>query len=300
MPASASTRPRLDELEAFLAVAERQSFSVAAQDLRLTKATVSKRVGALERRVGVRLFHRTTRSVRLSEAGESFRTRCSHVLDELEDAESQLGALAGQFLGRLRVSAPVSLGQAYLARVVASFVKTHPRVEVDFSLEDRMVDVVAERYDLAIRVGALRDSALGARKLRESRFLVVASPAYLKAHGTPREPSALVSHDCLLYSYQSALDTWTFHGAKPLAVRVRGRYRSNHGDVLAQAAVEGLGLALLPDFIARPYLDAGKLRVVLDAHCRATAPIHAVFPSLGARAAKVEAFVDAVAAALGA
>ncbi|MDX2019929.1 MAG: LysR family transcriptional regulator [Deltaproteobacteria bacterium] len=300
MPRASRPRLPLPALHAFVTLADLIAgggggFSATANQLGLTKATISKRIAELEATLGARLLHRTTRSVRLSEAGEAFYQRCAKILEAVEEAQAEVGALSGQVIGRLRFSTPVSLGQAYLLAPVTAFAAANPKLELDWDLDDRMVDVVTDGYDVAIRVGQLPDSSLVARKLFDSRFVVVASPAYLKAHGTPRVPADLERHECLRYRYQQAPDVWAFSGPKPVSVRVKGRFRANHGDVLKEAAVAGLGIAMLPDFVVFTAVKAGLLQVVLDRNCRSTIPVSAVFPSSGARAAKVDTFVHMLA-----
>ncbi|MEZ4382181.1 MAG: LysR family transcriptional regulator [Nannocystaceae bacterium] len=283
-------------VEAFVRVVDRGSFSAAAADLGVAKSTVSKRIAALEERLGARLLYRTTRSVRPTEVGATYYERCLAVLAAAEEAERAVTRMQQVPRGRLRVSAPMSFGQRYLAPVVAEFMRDFPEVEVDLDLSDRMVDVIAEGFDVAIRVAALPDSSLIARRLAGSRRLVVGAPSYFRARGRPASPAALAEHDCLLYAYQASGDTWHFDGpGGAQAVRVAGRLRANNGDVLAVAACAGLGLALLPDFIVEPELRAGRLEPTLPEHCRAETALYAVYPHARHLVPKVRAFVDRLA-----
>ncbi len=288
-------------MAAFVRVVERGSFSAAARELHLAKSTVSKRIAALEERLGARLLQRTTRTVRLTEVGAAYYDRCLAVLEAAAEAERAVTRMQGTPRGRLRVSAPMSFGQRYLASSIASFLQEHPEVEVDLDLSDRMVDVIGEGFDVAIRVGELRDSSLIARRLAPSRSLVVGSPAYFHRRGRPQSPEGLREHECLLYAYQASGDTWHFRGpGGASAVRVRGRLRANNGDVLSLAAQSGLGLALLPDFIVDAELRTGRLEPALAEHCRAEAVLHAVYPHARHLMPKVRAFVDRLAADFGA
>ncbi len=290
----------LTAIAAFVRVVELGSFSAAARELSLAKSTVSKRIAALEGRLGALLLHRTTRTLRMTEVGAAYFDRCLAVLAAAEEAERAVTRMQGVPRGRLRVSAPMSFGQRYLASSVARFLQDHPEVEVDLDLSDRMVDVVGEGFDVAIRVGALRDSSLIARRLAPSRSLVVGSPAYFHGRGRPRSPEELREHACLLYAYQASGDTWHFRGPSgPTAVRVQGRLRANNGDVLALAAQAGLGLALLPDFIVDADLRTGRLEPALAEFCRSEAVLHAVYPHARHLMPKVRAFVDLLAADFG-
>ena len=286
----------LTDLQTFVAVAELSSFSQAARELGLAKSTVSERVRALERALGAALLRRSTRRVSLTEAGEALLDRGRMIVAIAEEAEAELTTATQSAVGRLRVSAPTSFGLRFLTGVVAELASQHPRLSIDFQLEDRTVDLVAERFDLALRIGRLPDSALVAKRVGVSRRLVVASPKYLEEKGKPRDPSALRNHECILYTHQQPLDTWIFDRSDGTEERVRvsGRLHSNHGDAIAELAVADAGLAWLPDFIVEPWIDNGALVPLLQERCIAEMPIHVVFAPRPQRTVKEELVVEAL------
>jgi len=290
---------QLNAMRAFVAVAETGHFATASERLGLSRAMASRLVMDLEARLGVRLLNRTTRRVGLTGPGAAYLDRCREILAALEEAESEISSAASEPIGRLRVTAPVSFGVSHVAPRIAAFAARHPRVSVDLSLNDRLVDIVEEGYDLAIRIGRLSDSSLIARRIGETRMVVCAAPAYLAARGRPATPPELTRHDCLLYSYASAGDVWTFEGPRGAeSVRVSGRVLCNNGDAMCRMAAEGLGLVAQPDFIAAPHLRAGTLEQVLSGHpCPATG-VYAVQASARHAPLKLRLFVDFLAAAL--
>jgi DNA-binding transcriptional LysR family regulator len=197
------------------------------------------------------------------------------------------------------VSVPLSFGLRFLTGVVADLMLLHPRLEIDYQLEDREVDLVGERFDVAIRIGRLEDSSVVARRIGQSRRVVVASGAYLARRGRPATPEELAGHECIRYTHQRPPDQWTFTGEDgPRRVRVSGRLESNNGDALADAAAGGLGLAWLPDFIVSPHVRQGKLQILFDDLCQDRSPIQLLFPARPFRTFKEELFADAVAARL--
>ena len=283
----------LAHIAIFVRVVQDGSFSAAADRLRVAKSTVSKRVAMLEERLGARLLHRTTRAMRLTEVGAAFYERCLVAVEAAEEAELAVTRLQASPRGTLRVSAPVSFGQRFLGPALRSLISEHLDVEVELVLDDRWVDVIDEAFDVALRIGKLPDSSLVAKKICDSRRIVVAAPSYIDAHGPVTHPNDLARHECLLYAYQRTGDAWSFErGGKAVTVPVRGRLRTNNGDVLTQAAVDGLGVAYLPDFLAQPDLAAGRLVALLDDHCQGEAPVHAVYPANRHLSAKVRVFVD--------
>lgn len=281
------------DLAIFAAVVEAGSFTGAARALGSSKSAVSSRVRRLEARLGVQLMQRTTRRMALTEAGARLARRVRVVDEELEEASEEARALGSERVGRIRVSAPVSLGERHLASPVAGFLRDNPRVRVALDLAERRVDMIEEGYDLSIRVGELDPSSLRARKLATSRQIVVASPGYLARRGTPTQPEALRDHDCLLYRHLSTGATWLFgEGPRQLRVPVDGPLQSDSGDLLAQAACAGVGLARLPDFIVGEGLRAGRLVRVLDDHCRSLSPVHALFAQGRLLSSALRAFID--------
>ena len=287
----------LADLLVFSEVVKAESFTGAAQRLGLSKSAVSTRVRRLEGRLGVELLSRTTRRMALTEAGARLARRAEAIGEAVQEATREAGALGTEMVGRIRMSAPVSLGERHLADAIAAFLEENPRVRLDVDLTDRRVDLLEEDYDLALRVGPLTPSSLRVRRLGSARVVVAGSPAYLDRFGVPADPDELRHHRCLLYRYHLTGPVWTFgEGDEQVRVPVDGPLRSDNGDVLLQAAERGLGLAMLPGFIVSESLRAGRLRSVLDAHCRAETPIHALFPDRRLLAPPLRRFIDTLAA----
>lgn len=284
----------------FARVVESGGISAAARVMGLSKSAVSKQLSALEDRLGTRLLQRTTRRMSLTEAGAGFLEHCRRVVAEAEAAESAIGALQGEPRGVLRVNAPMTFGTMHLAAVIPDFMARYPQVSVDMVLNDRMVDLLDEGYDVAVRIGRLADSSLVARKLAPARRLMVAAPSYLDRRGRPAALAELAEHDVLSYSYVSAADEWRFDGpAGEENVRANSRLRANNGEILLAACLAGSGIAALPTFISGPSLRAGSLVRVLPHLERTDFAIHAVWPTARHLSAKVRAFVDFLAARFG-
>ncbi len=277
----------------FVAVVQAGGFSAAAATLGVSKSTVSKQVRALEDRLGSRLLDRTTRSVRLTNVGAAFYEQCAQAVSAAEEAELAVTQMQPTPCGRLRVTAPISFGQRFVVDVVGDYLTYYPEVGVDLDLSDRTTNIIDEGYDLAIRIGRLPDASLIAQHPADPRPAPVGPPTYLAERGTPETPADLGTHDCLLYSDQLSGDHWTFDGPDgEIRVRVHGRLRSNNGDALAAAAGDGLGLALLPDFIVRDEIRAGRLVSVLASMCQRLGGVYAVYPENRHLSAKVRVFVD--------
>ena len=292
--------PRLDEMEIFAEVVEAEGFSAAARRLTLSKSAVSKQVGRLEDRLGVRLLNRTTRRLSLTEAGTAFYAACRRVLDEAAAAEQAVSNLAAAPRGLLKLNAPMSFGILHLGPAIPAFHARYPQVTVDAAMNDRFVDLVEEGYYVAIRIGALRDSSLVARRLAPCRAVLCASPDYLERRGRPRRPEDLAGHDCLLYANSANPREWTLQGPRGgQTVAVDGPLIANNGDVLCGAALAGMGIARLPTFIVGHQLRRGRLEVVLPDHPLPEQGIHAVYPHGRNLSPKVRVFVDFLADYLG-
>lgn len=289
----------LHALVIFVAVAERGSFSAAADALGIAKSTASQRVKDLESELGVQLLARTSRVVSLTEAGAALLERGQEIVSAAAEAEQLVSRLRESPIGNLRVSAPVSFGRRFVGDVVHALLTAHPALSVQLDLEDRDVDLVGERYDVAIRVGELAASGLSSIRVGTARWFVVGAPGYLAERGSPGHPSQLASHECLRFAHRRVPGTWTFDDPTEgtLSVRVQGRFVCNHGDELAERAATGLGLAWLPDFITRELVDEGRLVRVLEDFCDREAPIHLLFPERRNRPLKVQLFADALRAA---
>ncbi|MBL6946627.1 MAG: LysR family transcriptional regulator [Rhodospirillales bacterium] len=291
----------LSSLAVFARVAERQSFTAAARDLGLSKSAVSKKLAALEGRLGARLLNRTTRRISLTEAGTAFFERARRILSDLDEAEQAVTRLQAEPRGNLRVNAPMSFGIQHMAPAMADFMAMYEDLTVTMDLNDRLVDLAEEGYDVAVRIAKLTDSTLIARKLAPARLAVCASPEYWRRHGVPEHPHDLAGHNCLFYTYLAQQDQWAFDGPDgPFSVRVRGNLRANSGDALRAAAAAGLGVYFGPTFIVGDDLRAGRLASALDEYAHTDLSIYAVYPHRLNVSAKVRVFVDFLAERFGA
>ena len=290
---------RFAAMQAFAKVVELGSFARAAERLDISASACSRHVADLEAHLDVRLLNRTTRSISLTEAGRSFNERCLQLLADLEEAELAAHAGRGRARGTLRVTCSVNFGLRHLASLVAPFQAKHPDVRLDVSLSDRMVDIVEEGLDVAIRIGESGSTSVITRRLGETRMITCAAPDYLKRCGTPATPEQLAAHNCLIYEYLTNRSEWRFVDAagRLLRVRVGGSLQTNNGDMLASAAAFGLGICCEPDFIVAADLRAGRLVRVLAAFEPPASVIHAVYPSRRHLSGKVRAFVDFLAEA---
>ena len=283
----------MDELNVFVTVVEEQGFSAAAKRLDSTPAAVSRRIKALEQRLGVRLLQRTTRSLKLTEAGELYFREVSRLLSDLKTVEHELEEITGQAAGELRIVAPMSFGQRRLAPVVARFALTHPKLRITLRLEDQETDIVNEGIDLAVRIAYPSDSSLVARPIASIPRHICASPQYLARRGTPRSPRDLLQYDCLHYNVISEREEWTFAGTEgDETIVIKAVFSSNNGEVLAEAAVQGLGITLLPDFIIEEALADGRLIRILEGWERSPLTLSVMYPSRRHVPAKTRLFID--------
>ncbi len=294
----------LDDLRAFAAVVEAGGFSRAAARLGLAKSIVSRRISRLEASLGARLLARTTRGVSPTEAGAAFHARCVRVLAELDEAREEVAGREGCVVGTLRLAAPLSFGVAHLAPALARFAAGHPRLSLDVAYGDRPVDLVAERFDAAVRIGALVDSSLVARRLAPVRLVAVASPGYVARRGAPEKPEDLAAHDCLVYSAAAnGGEAWRFRAGRGrggfVSVRPHGRFRADNGEALVAAALEGLGVAVLPTFLAGEALGNGALVPLLAPFPMPELGLHVVRPPGGPAPARLRALIDFLAARFG-
>ncbi|WP_438610844.1 LysR family transcriptional regulator [Inquilinus sp.] len=278
----------------FAQVVDSRSFSAAAARLGLSKSAVSKQIAKLEDRLGARLLNRTTRTLSPTDAGQDFYERCIRVAREVEEAERAITHLSAEPRGLLRLNAPASFGREYLAPLVPEILARWPELRIEALFEDRFVDVVAEGFDLVIRITRLQDSSLVARRIASCRRLVCAAPSYLARRGVPRTPAELLQHDCILYSYATDQNEWEFVGpdGRLETVRVDGRLRANNAEVTLAALLAGAGLALSPDFIVGPDIAAGRLVPLLTDYENPFGAIYAVWPHNRNLAPKVRAVVD--------
>jgi DNA-binding transcriptional LysR family regulator len=283
----------MDDREVFFSVVEANGFGAAARRLDTTPASVSRRVKALEQRLGVRLLQRTTRKLSLTEAGERYFLEGRRLLHELDNLEEALTASASEPQGELRIVAPMSFGQRRLAPLVAHFARSHSKLRISLFLEDRETDLIDEAADLAIRIGYPADSSMIVRTIAPIPRYACASPEYLKRRGCPESPDDLLHHDCLHYNLISEREEWTFLGDDgETTLAVKGNFCSNNGDVLAEAAMQGLGIALLPNFIIEKALADGRLVKVLEKYERTPMTLFALYPSRRHVPAKTRRFLE--------
>jgi DNA-binding transcriptional LysR family regulator len=283
---------QLDDLRIYVATVDERSFTAAADKLQLSKQFVSRRVMALESDLGVRLLVRNTRKLAVTDLGREFYERAKRILAEVADAEQAMSSQRADPRGLLRVSAPMSFGTAHLSPLVADFMRANHEVRVDVELSDRMVDLIGEGFDMAIRIGTLADSTLIAQTLADIRMCVCCSPGYAAARRLPALPDDLTRHPCLLYGQESRTG-WEFvvDGTRR-TVDVHGPLRANNGEVIRDAAIAGLGIALLPQFIVSPALADGRLIELLDTFASPPLTLYAVYPQHREGATTVRAFVQ--------
>lgn len=285
---------RFESMETFVRVVEAGSITAAAEHMGIAKSAVSRRLSELEERLGVQLFRRTTRRMNLTDTGRSLYARCVNILADVEEAEQVVSREHGQLHGRLRVALPLSFGLLQLGPAINAFLQTHPGVEFDLDFNDRQVDLLAEGFDLALRIGDLEDSSLIARRLARIRSCVCASPEYLQRAGTPRRPEELAHHACLTYSLVPEPRVWRYRNAagKAGSVRVPSRLQANNGDFLHRAALEGQGIVLQPLFIVHRSLAEGRLLPLLTEYEWPATSAHALYPHTRHLSHRVRAFID--------
>lgn len=289
------------EMQAFAAVADQGSFVRAAETLGSSKAAVSRQVADLEARLGVRLMQRTTRRLTLTTEGHLFLERCRDALAQIEDAENEVQLASTVPRGLVRVNVPVTFGNLHLAPLWGEFLARYPQVELDITVADRVVDLVEEGYDLAVRIGRLAPSTLISRQVAADRSVLCAAPAYLARHGWPAEVADLERHHTISYSYLSTGDRWIFHGpGGEASVRVQPRLRANSGDTCRAAALAGLGIIQQPTFLIGEDLRAGRLVQLLPEWQAVEFGIHLVYPSRRFLPPKMRVLVAFLADMLGA
>lgn len=287
--------PDLEDIRAFVAVLDAGGLSRAADRLGVSKSVISRRIGRLEEGLGTRLIHRTTRGLSPTEAGAEFKVRGERILADLDEAVDVVARQQGEIAGRLRVALPLSFGVRHVAPLLADLARAHPRLEIEAAYSDRYVDLVAERFDCALRVGRLADSSLIARRIAPIHSVLVASPAYLARAGTPATPEDLAGHDGLIYTGGSDRDVWHLKvGRRTVTVRPRARFFADSGDALMTAAIAGLGIAPIPRFLVSEAVEAGQIVPVLHDCSLPEAALHAVRPPGPHVPARVRLFFDAV------
>lgn len=285
---------RFAAIQVFAQVVESGSFAKAAERLNLSTSAASRHIADLEGHLQTRLLNRTTRRVSLTESGRAFYERSVQLLADLQEAEQEASKAAVEPRGTIRLTTSVTFGVRHVSHAIAEFLAAHPEVRFDVSLSDRVVDLVEEGFDLAVRIGPPGADNLVARKLGETRLVPCASPAYLARHGAPKTPEDLAAHNCFTYEYVSPRHLWQFRDrdANVRAVRVAGTLHSNNGDLLAEVAARGAGIVFEPAFIVGPEVRAGRLVPLLQDFAPPPVAIYAVYPSRKHLSAKVRRFVE--------
>jgi DNA-binding transcriptional LysR family regulator len=284
---------KLEAMNAFAKVVASGSYAEAARRLGLTRSAVSKAVIEIEQLLGARLLDRTTRRVTPTEAGLAYYERCIAILAQVEETEAQISRLHDEPKGLLKVNAPMSFGTLYLGDAVADFMTRYGDLKVELTLTDRFIDPLEEGVDVTVRIGALSDSSLIARRIAPARVVLVASPSYLKRYGTPQSPSDLVNHRCLSYGHTTSMQRWHLtEKGQSISVSIGACLSSNNGHVLRDAAVKGIGIARLPTFIIGEDIAAKRLKIVLPNNRPEDLTIHALYAPNRYLAAKTRVFID--------
>ena len=285
---------RLQAIRLFVRVVDLGSFSKAAADLGIGQPSATKQVAQMERELGARLLHRSTHGVTPTEIGALYYEKCKLVVHHADEAASVATLLQSQVQGGLRISTSVAFGRRVLAPLVMRFMQLHPRLQVELTVDDRYVNLVEQGIDVAIRLGRLADSGLGARRLGTNPWVAVAAPEYLQRHGAPADPSQLAEHDALVYTTAQPDGRWQFTApdGQQLVVPVKGALRSNNLSTLLAAARKGMGIAILPRYVAHTSLQAGAVEAVLGGWSLPAQEIHAVYPSPSLVPAKVSRLVE--------
>jgi DNA-binding transcriptional LysR family regulator len=285
------------DVVAFVRVVETGAFARAAERMAISKSIVSRRVARLEEQLGAKLLTRTAQGAHPTDVGQAYFARAANILAELDAAQEVVADAVTQVAGPIRLTAPLSFGITHMAPALAEFARLYPRIELDVVFEDKAVDLVAEGFDLAVRIGNLADSSLVARRIAPVRRVLLGSPAYLAEHGEPEYPRALARHQVLLYGYS---EQWRFRvDGRWEYVRGVPRLRANNGELLRTAACAGLGLCILPSFIAAPAIEAGQLRPLLRDYPLEEAGLYAVMPPGRATTARIRTLVAFLASRFG-
>lgn len=282
------------EMQAFVAVVNNGSFVAAAEALNTSKAAISRQISELEQRLGVRLLHRTTRKLSMTDEGQLFYVRCTDLLQGLDEAESELNFRTGEAQGQIRISAPVTFGITHLASLWGMFLQQHPKVSMEVTLSDRTVDLVEDGFDLAVRIARTTHPTFVARKLATTKIILCASPGYLAQRGTPQKPQDLIDHNVISYTYWSSKDEWEFTdvNGKTEVVKTKSRLHANSGDTCMAAALQDQGIILQPDFLVYEALRTGKLVQLLKQYETAELAIYAVYASRRQLPLKLRYLID--------
>ncbi len=283
----------LGPMQTFVRVVDAGSFTAVANQLNTTQPTISRQIAALEEHLGARLLTRTTRALTLTDDGRAFYEHALRALEALAEAENAVGRRRSKPSGLLRIATPVVFGRLHIVPRLPAFLSRYPDVSIDLVMSDTFTDLAEQGIDLAIRVGEIADPTLIAKRIGIVRRVTVASPTYLKAHGTPRAPSDLSDHDCIVYTRLSTGNRWLFEGpSSPIAVDVTGRYKADNSEAVREGVIAGLGIAVIPAFAFSNEIESGKIKVLLKSHEPKPLPMHAVYPSRHFLPLKVRAMID--------
>lgn len=285
---------KFHEIQAFTQIVESGSITAAAERLDIAKSAVSRRLAELEARLGVELFHRSTRKLTLTDSGRGFYERTVRILSDLEEAEHAVCQSHHELRGPLKIAAPLTFGLLHLGPAINDFIHAHPQIQVEIDFNDRQVDVIQEGFDVAIRIARLADSSLIARCIADIGFVTCASPAYLHEHDTPATPQDLTAHRCLVYSYQDTPNVWSYRdqAGQDIEVRIQPYLEANNGDYLNSAALAGHGILHQPRFIAYEAIARGELVPILTDYAIPMVSAYAIYPPTRHLSQRVRAFVD--------
>ena len=288
----------MHSMAVFRRVVEAENFSAVARETNMSQSSVSKHIASLEERLGTKLLNRSTRSLKLTEAGKEYYQHCIRILNDFQEAEASVGKGKIKPTGTLRISTSAAFGRTFVVPYLNEFLDTYPDINIDLLFDDDYVDLVKNGIDLAIRIGPLADSTLIAKKIGSSPRLIVASPEYLVKHGRPKKPGDLTKHNCLFYSLQKTPDLWYFHSTQEgeESIRVSGRLKASSPDAIGDATVAGLGISVLCEWYVQQYLEQGKLKAILADYKPTAYDIHAVYPERRFVAPKVKRMIEFLAA----
>ncbi|MFZ1852190.1 MAG: LysR family transcriptional regulator [Nitrosomonas sp.] len=285
---------RFENMNAFVRVVELGSISAAADQLQVAKSVISRRLKELEQHLGVQLFHRTTRQMNLTDTGRVFYERVSRILEDMLEAEHITSQSHGALKGKLKIALPLSFGLMHLGPAITEFLEQHPDITFDLDFSDRQVDLLLEGYDLAIRIASLPDSSLIARSLATIRLVACASPSYLQRHGEPKSPAELLQHHCLVYSLVNNFDDINLYDADNQLVKIKitPYLKASNGEFLCEAAINGLGIVVLPVFIMYQAIENGSLVPLLTNYRFTSLQAYAIYPQTRHLSQRVRTFVD--------
>lgn len=284
---------QLSAMRAFVRVVQMGSFSSAGRDMNTTQTTISKKVAALEKKIGVKLLTRSSRDHALTPTGAEYFEQCVAILGKLDEAETRARSEVASPRGTIRIAAPIAFGRLVIAPHIAEFFTLYPEIKVDLALSDRHVDMISDGIDVAIRAKQLEDSSLVARHLFDNQMILLASPEYLAQYGEPKEPQELKQHNCLVFSNLKSINVWRFiKEDKELSVTVSGNFQSDNGDVLLEVALAGIGIVQLPNWMVNAHIKSGTLKEIMSDYSGQTLPFNAIYPQNRYVPLNVRCFVD--------